>query len=291
MSPNSSAMSSPGPKPVNFDFHRPDARMNPHILAPVPVRLSPESPVIPTSEDDERSGSAPVNVKQGRREVLYEQLWNQEDALSTAEESLSSLTLKGDSSAGAKRPMPKLPGADHSENTTDEEDIEDNCSTEIDGLQDLSPSPPDMLPRDPKTTNHSLPHFSNALYGTKPQQRSPPPPPPPRPRSHTRSSSLDLNHFNRGPPAVPPRDLSTVKQTATSSIIAEEDDGAAAAAVPGKSKGRDSRSLQMRIHQTREKNSVIARTINELHQEVSDTLEERIALEYHLEQLKSFGED
>ena len=52
----------------------------------------------------------------------------------------------------------------------------------------------------------------------------------------------------------------------------------------------DLRGLQISIHEYRERNSVVARTINELHQEVSDTLEERIALEYQLEQLKSFGE-
>ena len=53
---------------------------------------------------------------------------------------------------------------------------------------------------------------------------------------------------------------------------------------------RDTRSLQISIQQYKERNSVVARTINELHQEVSDTLEERIALEFQLEQLKSFGE-
>ena len=53
---------------------------------------------------------------------------------------------------------------------------------------------------------------------------------------------------------------------------------------------RDTKLLQISIQQTKERNSVVARTINELHQEVSDTLEERIALEYQLEQLKSFGE-
>jgi RNAse (barnase) inhibitor barstar len=49
-------------------------------------------------------------------------------------------------------------------------------------------------------------------------------------------------------------------------------------------------NLQISIHEYRERNSVVARTINELHQEVSDALEERIALEYQLEQLKSFGD-
>lgn len=54
---------------------------------------------------------------------------------------------------------------------------------------------------------------------------------------------------------------------------------------------RDCRALQCKIQEFREKNSVVARTINELHQEVSDALEERIALEYQLEQLKSFGDE
>ena len=54
---------------------------------------------------------------------------------------------------------------------------------------------------------------------------------------------------------------------------------------------RDCRALQCKIQEIRENNSVVARTINELHQEVSDALEERIALEYQLEQLKSFGDE
>ena len=57
------------------------------------------------------------------------------------------------------------------------------------------------------------------------------------------------------------------------------------------SAGRDVRALQCKIQEYREKNSVVARTNNELHQEVSDVLEERIALEYQLEQLKSFGDE
>ena len=96
LSPNSatkspsSVISSPGnrSKPVNFDFR--DARRNPNIIQPVPIRHSPESPVIPTSDDDGANAAALPTVKQGRREVVYEQLWNQE--VSAAEESLSSVT-------------------------------------------------------------------------------------------------------------------------------------------------------------------------------------------------------
>lgn len=263
----SSIISSPGgrPKPANFDFHRPDARRNPNIIQPVAVRLSPESPVIPTSDDE--GGQQMVNVKQGRREVHYEQLWNQEDTLSTAEESLSSLTLRNDS---------KRQNLDRSENTTDEEDMDDE-NTEIDGLTqpDMSPSPPPVSGLDSagSAAPASLPHFSEAL-----KRHQPPPLPPPRGSGHARSSSLDLNRFSSAaisgssarPPAPPPRS------------------GANPADAP--SSAKSSREMHINIHRYREQNSVIARTINELHQEVSDALEERIALEFQLEQLKSFGD-
>ena len=124
----------------------------------------------------------------------------------------------------------------------------------------------------------------------KKDSTSPPPPPPRGPtttsiptsvasasytRSHARSSSLDLNNFQQltSRPPLPPR---VDRLTSLASISGG---------------GRDVRALQCKIQEYREKNSVCARTINELHQEVSDALEERIALEYQLEQLKSFGDE
>ena len=104
-------------------------------------------------------------------------------------------------------------------------------------------------------------------------------------RSHARSSSLDLNNFQQQQnphqmtsqrPPLPPR---VDRLTSLASISAMG------------SAGRDVRALQCKIQEYREKNSVVARTNNELHQEVSDVLEERIALEYQLEQLKSFGDE
>lgn len=273
-SPNS--ISSPGPKPVNFDFHRPDTRLNPNLVQPVAVRLSPESPVIPTSEDDESANVLKPGVKQGRREVVYEQLWNQDDSVLSREESLSSLTLKND------LVPPPISSRIRSDNSTDEEDLDDGTEI-IDGLQTLSPSPPSLDDTGPV----SLPHFGGNVVSSPPPPRSHVPPPPragshavSRP-SHARSSSLDLKHFQghhqhqrHPPPQVPPRQQSSLnspQKQFTSST-------------------RDAKSLSMNIQQFKEKNSVIARTINELHQEVSDALEERIALEYQLEQIKSFGE-
>ena len=112
------ANSTDSPKPVNFDF--PDARCNnPRLVHPVPVRLSPESPVIPTSDDDlaGANGGAPVNLKQPRREVTYQKLWDDhEDPLSSATSAAEeSLTLQSQTTLRTKS------------QDTDEEDLD--CST------------------------------------------------------------------------------------------------------------------------------------------------------------------
>ena len=91
-------------------------------------------------------------------------------------------------------------------------------------------------------------------------------------RSHAHSSSLDLNNIqgvHLRPPLSPHIDPS----------------------VPTTRLTNDCQALQCKIQEYHEKNSVVACTNNELHQEVSDALEERIALEYQLEQLKSFGDE
>lgn len=253
-STDSTANSTDSPKPVNFDF--PDARCNnPRLVHPVPVRLSPESPVIPTSDDDlaGANGGAPVNLKQPRREVTYQKLWDDHEAL-------SSTTSAADESLTLQSQTLRTKSQD-----TDEEDLE--CSTTE--VMAGSGSPGSPLPRDDPLPPPppSAAHFSNAL-------KSNPPVLPPRPH-HARSSSLDLNQAKQGLPALPPRN---------SSIAIVPEEGAIS------NVRQSARALQLRIHQMRDKNSVVARTINELHQEVSDTLEERITLEFRLEQLKSFGD-
>lgn len=76
---SASVISSPGrPAPVNFDFHRPDTlRRDPTIVQPVAVRLSPDSPVVQSSdldEEDEQPRHHRRKVSKG--EVGYEKLWN-----------------------------------------------------------------------------------------------------------------------------------------------------------------------------------------------------------------------
>lgn len=48
-----SSIASPGPKPVNFDFHKSAVEQDPKIYHPVPVRVTPEAPSnILNNEDD-----------------------------------------------------------------------------------------------------------------------------------------------------------------------------------------------------------------------------------------------
>jgi len=233
-----SIISSPGrPAPVNFDFHRQDTlRRDPTIVQPVAVRLSPESPVVQSSDLDEDEDAHRGRRKVSRGEVGYEKLWNAAGR-DDHEDDLEEKPQSGDIFDGASGPI-SLP------------------ASRLNKKDSTSPPPPP--PRGPTTT--SIPtSVASASYT----------------RSHARSSSLDLNNFQQltSRPPLPPR---VDRLTSLASISGG---------------GRDVRALQCKIQEYREKNSVCARTINELHQEVSDALEERIALEYQLEQLKSFGDE
>jgi len=53
--------------------------------------------------------------------------------------------------------------------------------------------------------------------------------------------------------------------------------------------GRDSKELAASLHRYKETIALLGRTVQELSQEVNDTVEERVVLEYQLEQLKTIG--
>ena len=46
---SSSTLTSPGPKPVNFDFQKAALERDPKILHPVPLRLTPEANILASS--------------------------------------------------------------------------------------------------------------------------------------------------------------------------------------------------------------------------------------------------
>lgn len=155
-----SSVSSPGPKPVNFDFQRAAVERDPKIFHPVALRVTPDASSLPV--DEQRVATSP------RR-----------DDISHAFELASPKRLhsqpppdpppNGQEIKAISRPQPRKP---------------------IKSVGVLPPPPA----RDP------LPHDDGPQSLQLAPRKEPPPPPPPRPlRNHARSSSLDLTRL-KGPP-------------------------------------------------------------------------------------------
>lgn len=164
-----SSVSSPGPKPVNFDFHKSAVEKDPKIFHPVAVRVTPDANSLPAhGEGDLRSSTSP------RR-----------DDFAHAFELASPKRLNSQPPA---EPPP-------------------NGSAEIKSIQRPQPKKPvksaGVLPPPParEPSVHADDGPQSLQFAPK---KEPPPPPPPRPlRNHTRSSSLDLNRLKAAPPQPP----------------------------------------------------------------------------------------
>lgn len=169
-----SSMSSPGPKPVNFDFQRAAVERDPKIFHPVALRVTPDASSIPI--DEQRATTSP------RR-----------DDISHAFELASPKRLhsqpppdpppNGQEIKAISRPQPRKP---------------------IKSAGVLPPPPA----RDP------IPHDDGPQSLQLPRKEPPPPPPPRPLRNHARSSSLDLTRLKGPPgggnaplpaPVPPPR--------------------------------------------------------------------------------------
>lgn len=282
-----SQMSSPGrPKPVKFDS---SVSRDPNIACPVPLRLSPDSPYLHSSDED----SPPTEIRQAtgkRGVVVYEQLWNQPEDLTSAAETI-------------RNPSDESSTTDHSSEVDDDIDDLDmqplpSPDDHLDGA--TSASGPVSLPyfNQEYTTNHANQHPAPVNPLGLQRKKDAPPSPPPRPsKTHARSSSLDLNQLSRqaghphyqSPPFIPQRSVphaANLKKMSDSSsdIVATTSDEVVRDT-------RDSKEVSVSVHQYKETIAILSRTLAELGQEVADAVEERVVLEYQLDQLKSFGND
>ena len=173
-----SVVSSPGIKPVNFDFERNAVEKDPLIYHPVARKVSPDAPRGEETEVDSESSKLKVAARNS----------------SSPPSLVESISLRQTSSV-FHRPLPKKPHHNG---------VQSNAYSTYESSQ-YGPASLPMVPA-PST----MPPLPNSC---KKDFSQPPPPPPPRgSRSHTRSSSLDLNKFNKNgvaclgaPPAVPPR--------------------------------------------------------------------------------------
>jgi len=285
MSPESQ-MSSPGrPKPVKFDFNAASVATDPSIACPKPLRLSPDSPYLHSS-DESREGSPPTvgrqqKAKVNKREVVYEQLWNVDES------SIVNRSRHSSSSSSSSQ-------------DTSPQDVDDP-----DGPKDVrrSNQAPASLPyfasssannpssgtssiNNPSSSSDQMTHRTGNVLGLQKKEGLPPlpPSPPPRPgKTHIRSASLDLNKLkdkNQLPasgalPSLPPR-ASPFNKHIGDGIHVDDD-------------GRDNKEIAASIHRYKESIALLGRTVQELSQEVNDTVEERVVLEYQLDQLKTIG--
>nr|CAD7429756.1 unnamed protein product [Timema monikensis] len=190
-----SSVSSPGPKPVNFDFHKSAVEQDPKILHPVPLRVTPESQPLPGTEEEPCRSPRKLTDPQP---IPYEQL-SIGDRTGSPKRETNNNSTTGVAAADIRpiqRPQPKKPAAPGP------------------GAIPPPPQPTSLPPTDDLGATNQGPgaQVGPTSLPVAPK-KEPPPPPPPRPyRTHTRSSSLDLNRMSKtsslllgAPPTVPPR--------------------------------------------------------------------------------------
>jgi len=265
-----SQISSPGrPAPVKFDFNAASVATDPSIACPRPLRLSPDSPYLHSTDESRESSPAPPvgrqAVKVSAREVVYEQLWNVTDTDTSIDRRARSRLSSSSSSSDPGEPRSSASG---------QGPVSLPHFTSVPPLTSSGQSEASVTARPP----------ANVLGLQKKEGLPPlPPSPPPRPgKTHTRSASLDLNKLKdkhsvpSSLPSLPPR-ASPFNRNGEAVSTDTTDDG------------RDHREISASIHRYKESIALLGRTVQELSQEVNDTVEERVVLEYQLDQLKTIG--
>lgn len=174
-----SSISSPGPKPVNFDFQKGAVEKDPKILHPVPLRLTPEVSNN-HNEDDSTDGPSPKKFIE-----------------------VNNLPIQNTSMVPPQQvqqpPQQQLP----------QQQTNNSAAIQRPQAKKISVPGPGLIP--PPPTTQAAPEQEQgpvSLPAFPPPKKEKPPPPPPRPfKTHGRSSSLDLNRLNKNlaPPTVPPR--------------------------------------------------------------------------------------
>ncbi|XP_077300726.1 RALBP1 associated Eps domain containing isoform X2 [Arctopsyche grandis] len=204
-----SSIASPGPKPVNFDFHKSAVERDPKIFHPVPLRVTPEASSLPIQSSDS-GGTSPRKLEdlacnfQDSHEVASPKKLSAQ--LSCDINSLPSVQASSAEFKPIQRPQAKKPV-----------------------LKNIGAIPP------PPTKE--VPCISEDISGPVSLQyapkKDPPPPPPPRPlRTHTRSSSLDLNRLKGShvvvanpPPQIPPRISPSITSPQSKKLINQRSEG------------------------------------------------------------------
>ncbi|CAI9717650.1 ralBP1-associated Eps domain-containing protein 1 isoform X9 [Octopus vulgaris] len=270
-SPTSSGLSSPAPKPVNFEFSKPVATdPDSKIIHPVALRMSPDGHPIPPEITDRNNWTAAgtaTDLATGCCNIAPVVCGDQHDA--------SSLTT----SPSSKQPSRM------------------SYSVEPTSLNDLSAAIPTdhSSPMSPKSV---LPSVSTSLHGrprpvatkkTAPGTSVLLPPPAVPPRTSPKdglppiTTQTDTDNV----------DSSIVSSTSVSKVLPEPEEEVMSSdrqksSYYGRQPSRDKRELQMAISTHKERNAMLERVNSELNQELQEVMEQRIALEIQLEHLRPY---
>ncbi|KAG0710850.1 RalBP1-associated Eps domain-containing protein 1 [Chionoecetes opilio] len=215
-----STLSSPGLKPVNFDFQKSALEQDPKILHPKAVRLTPESKRLEVSDIEGPASFSPEaapttdppNPPPAPAPPSDLQPAPPTTTGPASSQGSPKKTQEGQDIKPIQRPLPRKPTG---------------SSTGV-----LPPPPQAAVTTPPDDAGMfgpiSLPSIPSGPLPAGAKKEAPPPPPPRPARTHTRSSSLDLNKFSRNsflgaPPAVPPR--ASPGATSPKKLIYQKSDG------------------------------------------------------------------
>ncbi|CAI9717651.1 ralBP1-associated Eps domain-containing protein 2 isoform X8 [Octopus vulgaris] len=275
-SPTSSGLSSPAPKPVNFEFSKPVATdPDSKIIHPVALRMSPDGHPIPPEITDRNNWTAA-----GTATVAGPGHLQPPPAPCTG--GGDQMTNTGSSDKG-----PAGTTASISVTATTTTTVQQTVTPESPATTGGQFGPPRLPPRPIQSHGRSISVDLKMKGDVGTSVLLPPPAVPPRtsPKDGLPPITTQTDTDNV--------DSSIVSSTSVSKVLPEPEEEVMSSdrqksSYYGRQPSRDKRELQMAISTHKERNAMLERVNSELNQELQEVMEQRIALEIQLEHLRPY---
>ncbi|XP_014784621.1 ralBP1-associated Eps domain-containing protein 2 isoform X8 [Octopus bimaculoides] len=285
-SPTSSGLSSPAPKPVNFEFSKPVATdPDSKIIHPVALRMSPDGHPIPPEITDRNNWTAAGTATGVYHLNPYLKRYWATFGMYRASKSFQGIQqLTGTS---VLLPPPAVPPR------TSPKDVSRQSRDILLGFGGMQSEKifrfTDFSSQDLDSVDHSE-DSTSVTPAIKLQA--------PMVEKHRRCASLDIRQIGGLPPITTQTDTdnvdsSIVNNTSVSKVLPEPEEEVMSSdrqksSYYGRQPSRDKRELQMAISTHKERNAMLERVNSELNQELQEVMEQRIALEIQLEHLRPY---
>ncbi|XP_036355579.1 ralBP1-associated Eps domain-containing protein 2 isoform X10 [Octopus sinensis] len=285
-SPTSSGLSSPAPKPVNFEFSKPVATdPDSKIIHPVALRMSPDGHPIPPEITDRNNWTAAGTATGVYHLNPYLKRYWATFGMYRASKSFQGIQqLTGTS---VLLPPPAVPPR------TSPKDVSRQSRDILLGFGGMQSEKifrfTDFSSQDLDSVDHSE-DSTSVTPAIKLQA--------PMVEKHRRCASLDIRQIGGLPPITTQTDTdnvdsSIVSSTSVSKVLPEPEEEVMSSdrqksSYYGRQPSRDKRELQMAISTHKERNAMLERVNSELNQELQEVMEQRIALEIQLEHLRPY---